>query len=472
MKKLYIGLIIILAAMLLLLAFATDISRDALFYGIEALGGLSLVFLIIFYARVVRPMHVIGNGMDLLREQDFSSRLRHVGEWEADRIVDIFNRMMDELKNARLQVRERNHLLDLLVDVSPMGIIMLDFDGNISSLNPAAKHFLACSDEVIGQPMQSLCGELAQRIHLLDDGEQQTIHTSDASIYRCSRRSFLDRGFKHPFLLIESLTQDVMAAERAAYGKVIRMISHEVNNTMTGVGSIMETVTDTLRESSTQTSSATASSEPSQLSSNPSFLSSETIEDLCLALEACASRSKEMTAFITRFANVVKIPDPVLIPLPLSHLVTANQQYLESLCTAHGIHLTIDIPETPPIVDMDMDLMAQVLINIVKNSIESIESIESNENIESIESNESTKLLSSEINISVSSSAMLQVADNGAGISVDVAQHLFTPFFSTKPNGSGIGLLLIREVLTRHHCQFSLKTGEDGFTRFSICFER
>ncbi len=102
----------------------------------------SVVLLLLYYRRVVRPMRTIANGMDLLREQDFSSRLRHVGEPQADRIVDIFNRMMDELKERQLRLHERNHLLNLLVEVSPMGVVMLDFDNHITSLNPAAKAFL------------------------------------------------------------------------------------------------------------------------------------------------------------------------------------------------------------------------------------------------------------------------------------------------------------------------------------------
>lgn len=461
MNKIYLTLILLLATMILLIAFATSIPRDMLFYIIVGLGILVLVFLLVFYQRVMRPLQVIGNGMDLLREQDFSSRLRKVGEKKADRIVDIFNRMMNELKNAHVQLQERNHLLNLLVEVSPMGIIMLDFDEHISSMNPAAKKFLACSDEVTGKPLHVISGELAQRISILENDEDQTIHTSDAHIYHCARRSFLDRGFLHPFVLIESLTQDVMQAERTAYGKVIRMISHEVNNTMAGVGSIMETVIDSLKEYSVS----------SYLSQSLEQSDTSPFSDLTDALEACVSRTKDMTSFITRFANVVKIPEPRLFPTPVNQLITANQHYLESLCNAHQIKMCVYLSEENPSVQMDEALMAQVLVNIVKNCIESIREKEKDENLDALNKEETPNgVISLNTTSAAPNTISLVIADNGVGISPEASEQLFTPFFSTKKNGHGIGLLLIREILARHRCQFSLKTKDDGKTYFTIIF--
>ena len=101
---------------------------------------------------------------------------------------------------------------------------------------------------------------------------------------------------------------------------------------------------------------------------------------------------------------------------------------------------------------MDTSLIEQVLINIIKNAAESIDA-------------------NGEIFIRTSASPiMLEIGDTGQGISKEVEAKLFTPFFSTKPNGQGIGLIFIREVLMKHHCTFSLRTYADGITRFRICF--
>ena len=111
-------------------------------YVLEGLIGFILIYLIVFYNKIVKPMNTIGSGMELLREQDFSSRLSRVGQYEADRIVNIFNRMMEQLKNERLRMREQNHFLDLLIQASPMGVIILTMDDEVSQLNPMAVKML------------------------------------------------------------------------------------------------------------------------------------------------------------------------------------------------------------------------------------------------------------------------------------------------------------------------------------------
>lgn len=82
-----------------------------------------MLYLILFYRKIVKPMNTIGSGMELLREQDFSSRLSHVGQQEADRVVNVFNRMMEQLKNERLRLREQNHFLDLMINASPWELL-------------------------------------------------------------------------------------------------------------------------------------------------------------------------------------------------------------------------------------------------------------------------------------------------------------------------------------------------------------
>lgn len=113
-------------------------------YWFVAEGGivLILVYLSVFYHKLVKPLNTIGNGMELLREQDFSSRLSPVGQYEADRIVNIFNRMMEQLKNERLRMREQNYFLDLLIQASPMGVIILTLNEEVSQMNPMAVKML------------------------------------------------------------------------------------------------------------------------------------------------------------------------------------------------------------------------------------------------------------------------------------------------------------------------------------------
>lgn len=423
-----LGLLLALA-LGILLSFTLSTKSPLLYVG-EGVISLSLVVLFYFYWKVIKPLNSIASGMDLLREQDFSSRLAPVGQAEADRIVEMFNRMMDQLKNERLRLREQNHFLDLLINVSPMGVIILTFDEQISMLNTAALRFLGytSAEELMGRRLEELDTPLAEEMARLPKDTTDTIRLSDAKIYRCSRLSFVDRGFAHPFVLIESLTTEVVKAEKKAYEKVIRMIAHEVNNTTAGITSTLETVGDALETLEEETS------------------------DLREVMKVCVERCLGMSRFITNFASVVKIPEPSLEQVRLNDRVTACRMFMETICRERQITLHNELCAENPKVWMDTALFEQVLVNIIKNAAESIGQ-------------------GGDIFIRTSvSPVMLEIADTGKGISKEVETKLFSPFFSTKPHGQGIGLIFIREVLTRHGCAFSLRTYPDGLTRFRISF--
>ena len=429
LKSFFFLLAFLLIVVWILLLFIATEENGWRFYVIEGITTVSLVYLVYFYQKVIKPLNSIAGGMDLLQAQDFSSRLAPVGQREADRIVSIFNRMMNQLKEERLRLREQNHFLDLLISVSPMGVIILTLDELISMANKAALEFLdeGTEENILNKSMNELAGSLAEELDRIPKDTTVTIRLSDSRIYRCSRLSFIDRGFAHPFYLIESLTSEVMKAEKKAYEKVIRMIAHEVNNSVAGITSTLDTVDDALQ-------------------------TMEDTEDLREVMKVCIERSYSMSRFITNFADVVKIPEPQTEEVCLNDRVIACKRFMENVCQNRNITLRMELCKENPIVQIDTSLFEQVIINIIKNAAESIDE-------------------AGEIIIRTSASPlMLEIGDTGQGISKEVETKLFSPFFSTKPNGQGIGLIFIREVLMKHHCTFSLRTYPDGITRFRICF--
>lgn len=428
-KSFFIILALILLALSGALAYwATHLPDSRLpYYIMEGTIAFILIYLIVFYNKIVKPMHTIGNGMELLREQDFSSRLSPVGQHEADRIVNIFNRMMDQLKNERLRLREQNHFLDLLIQASPMGVIITDLDGNISQANPMAIKMLGIHlESLLNKPIEKIDSPLASELAALSKEETRVVRLNDANIYRCTFTFFIDRGFQHPFYLIERMTDEVIRAEKKAYEKVIRMIAHEVNNSTAGITSTLDTVEQALA-------------------------TEKDMEEICDVMHVCTERCFSMSKFITRFADVVKIPEPLLSRNSLNETASTCVRFMEGLCNDHHIQLTLQCAPDVGDVNLDTSLFEQVLVNIIKNAVESIGQ-------------------DGEIRITTTAPASLEVADNGPGISKETEEKLFSPFFSTKPHGQGIGLIFIREVLNRHGCTFSLRTYNDGWTRFRISF--
>ena len=391
---------LLLAVGIVLLAgvalFATFRSHPTLFYVTEGFVVLILFYLWYFYRKTIRPYDTLIGGMELVRELDLTTRLAPSGQHETDIIVRTFNDLLGRLRSEHLRLEEQYTFLNLLIDASPMGVIQCDLDGNTTSMNPAAREMLSPSIE--------------ETIHALPLGETTTVRIPGGpQLFRISHLSFPDRGFQHPFFLIESLTSEIRLAEKAAYERVIRMIAHEVNNSVAGI------------------------------------IGSLTGDE--------AERLTALSSFVSRFAEVVKIPQPQLQLCDLSEEVEACRPFLENLCTQAHVHIDFRLTDEAVPVHLDTVLFQQVLINIVKNAVESFGT---------------TQGL---VTLEVTTPATLTITDNGHGIPPAIAKNLFTPFFSTKPQGQGLGLLLIRDILTSHHCTFNLLTDpEDHLTRFTIQF--
>ena len=408
MRFYFFLLAIIIISVFALLMWLTFSTHPVIFYVAEGMLVLVLIYLILFYQKVLRPIDTLAGGMELLRDQDISTTLALSGQKETDEIVKTFNALITRLRNEHLRISEQNTFLNLLIEASPMGVVLCDLSGNIRSMNPAAQ--------------QMLSPTLSEAMQTLPQGKSITLRLSNSQIYCLSHLSFLDRGYQHPFFLIESLTSEVMKAEKAAYEKVIRMIAHEVNNNVAGIVSTLDLVGEELQGNSS-------------------------ID----ALDASRERTLKMAEFVTRFANVVKVPEPQLTLCDLNEEVETCRSFLEGLCQAQNIRLTLQLTEEATPVHLDTTLFQQALVNIVKNAVESIGT-------------------GGEIKIETQPKSLI-VTDNGRGISPEVAPHLFTPFYSTKPQGQGLGLLLIRDILTKHACTFTLLTDPvDSRTRFTIVF--
>ena len=348
-----------------------------------------IVLLAILYRKTVRPIDTLSRGIDLLKEQDFSTRLRPVGQTDADRIIELFNRMSRQLHEDEVRAQEQNHFLELLIAASPMGVLIMDIDGKLSSANPAMCRFLG----------------------LTGIGTYKGLSLDESGL---------------PLLRL-MLTEELYEAEKRGYRKVIRIISHEVNNTMAGLTSALGAM---------QQSSADSGD-----------------EDTASMLSILLSRIDRMSRFITDYASMARIPDPVCRPVDANSFLRRTAPFLESLKGRRQIAVVLDLNDNAGEVSIDPVLMEQVLTNIVKNAVEAFPPD------------------SSDCRITITSKpGYWCIADNGTPIPEEAARNLFTPFFSTKPDGKGIGLAVIHEILTRSGIRFNLATGPDRITRFELFF--
>ncbi len=207
------------------------------------------------------------------------------------------------------------------------------------------------------------------------------------------------------------------------------MMAHEVNNTIGPVNSILQ----------------------STLASKPIWQNNDS-DHFKEALQVAFDRNNNLNLFMRNFAEVVRLPEPAKKNTDLHQLIISIAKLMEMKAGEKQIHFEYHLPEAPFYILSDEQQMEQVLINIVKNSIEAIDE----KGVISFETNPSLK--------------QLIITDSGKGIGENAAGQLFSPFYSTKKDGQGIGLTLVKEILLNHGCEFSLQTVQPGETSFVIRF--
>src|SRR2546423_1502698 len=194
--------------------------QPLLLFAIEALFLISIFAGWRLVRALFRPLDLIRTGAELIGERDFTSKFVAVGQPEMDALVDVYNRMIDRLREERLASEERHQFLQNMVEASPAGIVLCDFDGKVEQMNPPARRLLDGLNPA----------ELAEGMMNLSANRRVKVWRSE----------FRDRGFAKSFFLIDEMTDELRRSEKAAYEKMIRMMSHEVNNSVGAVRSLLE----------------------------------------------------------------------------------------------------------------------------------------------------------------------------------------------------------------------------------------
>jgi nitrogen fixation/metabolism regulation signal transduction histidine kinase len=394
-----------------------------LLLAVEALFALSITFGVLLVRSFFIPLNLIRTGAELISERDFTSQFREVGQPEMDALIQIYNRMIGRLREERLKAQEQHYFLDRILTASPAGIVTLDFDGRISSLNPSARELLGWTDE-------EASGRRIEALETVPLGESRVLSHGRRRL-KVSRAELFDRGFPRHFLIVEELTEELRASEKAAYGKLIRMMSHEVNNSVGPVSSLL----DSFRGYSDQ-------------------LGEEDRQDFTNAVTVAIARLERLGAFVNGFAEVVRLPPPDRRSCDVRQLLDEILLLLRPQLEQRRIEAVWERAEPTPPIDLDRNQIEQALVNVLKNAMEAI--------------GEGGRIILRLVH--EAGRPVLRIADSGPGIPEEVRPLLFTPFFSTKRDGRGLGLTLIQEILTQHGFDFGLENRQGGGAELWVGF--
>lgn len=434
-----IAYLVLIHAVLAAISFFVLRENRLWLLAVEALFVVSIVLGVLLVRAFFVPLDLIRTGAELIGERDFTTQFRDVGQPEMDSLIGVYNQMIGRLREERLKLQEQHYFLDRVLTASPAGIVTLDFDGRVDSFNLAAERLLQLSPEAgKGKTLPEL-ETWGSSLAAVPVGGSEVLSLQGGRRLKVSRAEFFDRGFPRSFLLLEELTEELRASEKAAYGKLIRMMSHEINNSVGAAGSLL----DSFRGYADQ-------------------LGEEDRNDFLHAITVAITRLENLRAFMNGFAEVVRLPPPDRRPTDVRQLLDEIVLLFRPELDRRRIQLEWERSERVPPLDLDRNQIEQVLVNVLKNAAEAIG-----------ENGRILLRMGFEPGRNGSRSRgrpYLSIKDSGPGIPEEVRALLFTPFFSTKKNGRGLGLTLVQEILSQHGFEFSLAPGEDGGAEFRVGF--
>ncbi len=399
---------------------------------VEAFLFVSFIVARRLHRSMFRPLELLVAGVDMIKDGDFTSTFREIGQAEMDQLIAVYNRMILTLRDERVHSEEQHHFLDKLLRASPAGIIIFDYDGRIDLVNPVgADLFGVPSGALAGQLPGQLGTPLASAIDGLPVGGSRVVTLYSRRRFKCSRSEFHYRGFPRSFIVIEELTEELRRSEKAAYEKLIRVMSHEINNSIAATTSLLQSCLNYR----------------SQIDENDRH-------DFENALEVAIERMAHLNEFMRGFADVVRLPPPRFQSCDLRRVLENIALLMRPECDRRRIEWRWAMESSPGPVRADPGLLEQALVNIVKNALEAIDQDGS---------------ITIRFGIRQGKPAVI-VEDTGRGFTAELKDNLFTPFFSTKAGGQGIGLTMVQEILSLHRFDFRLESEAGEPTRFTILF--
>ena len=385
------------------------------------MGFFWLGFALALREHVVRPLQTMANLLTALREGDFSVRARGANRDEplGDVLAEI-NMLSSVLQEQRLGALEATALLRTVMEEIDVAIFAFDANETLRLVNQAGQ-------ELIAQPAERILGRQAAELDLTDclSGDATRVLTrtfpGGAGRWGMRRTNFREGGLPHKLVVIADLSQPLREEELKAWQRLVRVIGHELNNSLAPIKSIAGSLNTMLRRPQ----------KPADWE-----------EDMLGGLEIIETRAEGLNKFMQSYARLAKLPAPVRQPVELAPLLhrIVSLETSGNVALAGGPEMTTGI---------DAAQIEQVVINLIKNAVEAVP--------------EATQTTPPTGSVRVGwrkqpGAVEIFVEDDGPGIAN--TQNLFVPFFTTKPNGSGIGLVLCRQIAENHGGTLTLENRE------------
>ena len=383
-----------------------------------------------------------------IRYQDFSQTFMEKKFGSSfDELKKAFTEVMNAFRKTRADKEEHFRYLQTVVQHVGIGLIAFQPDGHVELINTAAKRLLRVPRLKNIKSLESLSKTLVDTMLRLKSRESALVKVEDENellhlaLYATE---FKLRGLNYSLVSIQNIHSELEEREMEAWQKLIRVLTHEIMNSITPIASLTSTISGLIKDAYGK-------------KIKDDQFQNEAFKDIQQALQTIQKRSQGLLHFVDAYRNLALIPKPNHQIFPIKELLDRVRKLMQANIEKNSVRFKVQVePETLELT-ADPELIEQVLINLLLNAFQAVES---------------QKKAQIELNALMDGRGriIIQVVDNGPGIPDENLEKIFIPFFSTKEEGSGIGLSLSRQIIRLHHGSIGVHSDSDAQTVFTLRF--
>jgi nitrogen fixation/metabolism regulation signal transduction histidine kinase len=422
--------------------------------------GSGLSFALIFIISVIQVVALVNfiskynelaiNVLQTLREENLAELPDPEDRQNIEVLSEEFDKAIDRFRKMRAEKDEQYHYLKTIVQHVGIGIITFNQEGEIQIMNSASRKLLGTSQVGNIAQLMPVSTELVNAFKVLKTGGRQLVKLeSEGNVSQLSvsaiELTLQDEMFK--LVSIQNIQSELEEKEMEAWQNLIRVLTHEIMNSVTPISSLASTVESDL-ESYLRNGNYT------------NAITDAEVEDFHLAIQTIHRRSDGLIRFVSDFRNLARIPEPKIDNYKAKEIFDQINTLLKFEFEKNQVSLKTSIDPADLELLIDKELMEQVLINLIKNALQAL--------IGDDRSREKHVELIAQMNGNAGPEII--VRDNGPGIEEEALSKIFIPFFTTKKTGSGIGLSLSKQIIRKHNANISVSSTINEGTEFTIRF--
>jgi nitrogen fixation/metabolism regulation signal transduction histidine kinase len=386
-----------------------------------------------------------------ITHSDFSSSFADNGQGGSHReLRDVFEEVLSNFRSTRAEKEEHFRYLQTVVMHISIGLLAFDSNGKIDFMNMATRRLLGIPRIKSIEDIARVSRDMVDSLYNIKSGQKLLARVErDGELLQLSLAATEIRLGKRMIKLVslQNIASELAEREMKAWQQLVRVLTHEIMNSVTPIASLASTARGLL----------TSSANGDRVEHQPSTLNDEIIGDLGSAVDTIEKRSEGLIRFVQSYRKLSRIPKPDFQNVPLSELFERVIRLTGSCEEARDIKFSFRVDPEKLELTADPDLLEQVMLNLLKNAVQSLASQNGGE----------IDILG---RLSERGSITIAVTDNGSGIQPEALESVFIPFFTTKPEGSGLGLSLSRQIIRLHGGEINATSTPSQKTVFTMRF--